>query len=371
MVYLSGILLAAFALVSLAAWVFVFGRILRGEPAIEFEGERSSHPHTVVAIAVFVVACFLLTAAQVAGNGTLQSSEQKTVATSDAESSTDGESDETKASAGDLVDDDEPQSEASASSDGANSAAEANLSPADRAADEDGAIEGDAVENGAATNDTAENDTAENDTTEDEAVEAALDEAVDAALPMSSDSLLLFGLIFEIAFVIGLWTLVGMTTPTPDGWGIRYDNVRSQLRVGVVAAAAAILPTLIVGSMVQHLGQEQEVIQTLRETDSVWTWVLMGLAAVVAAPLMEEMMFRVVLQGWLTSRIRAEPAIAWVAMFFAAVHGWPAMVGLMPFALIIGYVYYQTRSLISVVVMHMTFNGLMLLLLAAEVLSES
>lgn len=164
------------------------------------------------------------------------------------------------------------------------------------------------------------------------------------------------------------WLLVIFTTPTRDGWGYRNDSIVGQVAIGVAAAAAALMPTFIIGLAAEGLGEEQEVVQLLRETASPRVWIALAISAVIGAPLIEEAMFRIVIQGFLTSRLRAEPAIAWTAMLFAGVHGWPAMVGLMPFALIIGYVYYQTRSAVAVVVMHMTFNASMLAVVALQVI---
>lgn len=177
------------------------------------------------------------------------------------------------------------------------------------------------------------------------------------------------GVAVEMVFIGVLWTIVGLTTPTPDGWGIRSEDPKHQIAVGLVGTAAAWLPTVLVGQVTQYLGQEQDVILLLRESGDVGTWALVALSAVVAAPLLEEMMFRVVIQGTLTARYAVWPSVVWTAVFFAAVHGWPAMIGLLPFALIAGYIYQQTGSVLSTLVMHMAFNGSMLAALAFQVLS--
>jgi membrane protease YdiL (CAAX protease family) len=85
----------------------------------------------------------------------------------------------------------------------------------------------------------------------------------------------------------------------------------------------------------------------------------MALAVAVVAPLSEELLFRVVLQGWLTERISATVAVPVVAIVFAAVHGWRDGLALLPLALILGYVFARRRSYLAVVTTHALFNSVM------------
>ena len=329
MTYLSEILTIGLGLASVAVWVRVFSRMSSGEPPIEYRGQPSSHPNSWVALFVFFIASVLLVFAEAPVDGGVDAADQDTMS-------------EAVETSDDTVEDATIEGDLDRGAD-----SEGQTPPRSESAN----VAGDAVM------------PVDSDPSSEE------DDANPAMV--SEDALLLMGLGFEIVTILFLWAVVAATTETAEGWGVRWDHPSRQAAIGVAGAMAAILPTMIVGALAQNLGEEQQVIQTLRQSESISTWLLMAAAAVVAAPMMEEMMFRVVLQGWLTSRIRAEPAIAWTAMFFAAVHGWPAMVGLMPFALMIGYVYYQTRSLICVLAMHMTFNGSMLLILAADVFGKS
>jgi membrane protease YdiL (CAAX protease family) len=148
-------------------------------------------------------------------------------------------------------------------------------------------------------------------------------------------------------------------------------------------------------------------------------------SAVVLAPLFEELVFRGLIQSWLTTLIRraqsgsllagplagdriseseieterkfedsegrdlratlamsklhpalasVEPGYASIAItsaFFAYVHApqWPAPIALFVLAVVIGIVYYRTGSLISAICMHATFNAISTLMLFAAVLS--
>ena len=86
------------------------------------------------------------------------------------------------------------------------------------------------------------------------------------------------------------------------------------------------------------------------------------LAAIVLAPLVEELVFRVVLQTALIDWIGPGQAVCGVALLFAAIHGWPDMLPLIPLALILGTHYALRRSYVTVVLIHMLFNASNLLL---------
>jgi membrane protease YdiL (CAAX protease family) len=88
------------------------------------------------------------------------------------------------------------------------------------------------------------------------------------------------------------------------------------------------------------------------------------IAVLVAAPLCEELLFRMILQGWLQDRVAPATAVIAVAFAFAAIHAnsWPDPLPLIPLSLILGYVYYRRRSYLANVVMHALFNGMNLLM---------
>lgn len=143
-------------------------------------------------------------------------------------------------------------------------------------------------------------------------------------------------------------------------------------------------------------------------------------STIVLAPLAEEVMFRGVLQGWLTRvwndlslrltrgnrPVEAAPkaeeavvgpptpgilhttvespspdapnAVCWPAVIvtsavFAAVHGpqWPAPIALFVFSMVMGAVYQRTGSLLSAIVIHGLFNGCSTLLLIVQQLGRS
>jgi len=152
--------------------------------------------------------------------------------------------------------------------------------------------------------------------------------------------------------------------------GLDTSTCRTDLRTGALAFLASLLPVFGVNLVVQLLGWRSEdgqhVLLKMAEESTNWqvlAWV--ALSAVVLAPIAEELMYRVVLQGYLETRLHSAVAIVVVAVLFAARHnepGRPDALPLFPLALILGYVYYRRHSYIAVVLTHVLFNAANLLL---------
>jgi membrane protease YdiL (CAAX protease family) len=100
----------------------------------------------------------------------------------------------------------------------------------------------------------------------------------------------------------------------------------------------------------------------LADSPDPLTVTLICITAAIMAPLSEEMMFRVVLQGALTRFSQPRIAIPVTAVAFAAIHGPIDGIALVPLALILGYVFDRRHSYVSVLVIHGLFNATMLTL---------
>ena len=85
---------------------------------------------------------------------------------------------------------------------------------------------------------------------------------------------------------------------------------------------------------------------------------------VVAAPLVEELLFRGFLQRALTNRLPVWAAIVISSLPFALVHGQPyAIPGLMSLSIAFGYLYHRTGSLRTNIMLHMANNAFTLTLM--------
>jgi membrane protease YdiL (CAAX protease family) len=156
------------------------------------------------------------------------------------------------------------------------------------------------------------------------------------------------------------------------GWGdlgLRRRGVLWDVAYGHIGLLAALVPALLTQMIVRRLlGAEEPVhtiVKLLKEHPTPANWTLAAWSAVVFAPLAEELLFRVVLQGWLEKYLPAAGAIAASSLAFAAMHfgSWPDPLALLPLAVVLGYLYYRRRSLLAPVVLHGAFNGFNLLIL--------
>ena len=94
----------------------------------------------------------------------------------------------------------------------------------------------------------------------------------------------------------------------------------------------------------------------------------MFFAIVVAAPVVEELLFRGMLQNALAKYLPIWGAILLSSFLFALVHGQPyAIPGLMSLSLAFGYLYHRTGSLRTNIILHMANNAFALL--ALQILS--
>lgn len=146
-------------------------------------------------------------------------------------------------------------------------------------------------------------------------------------------------------------------------FGIRLGEWTQQLQVGALGFLASLLPVwggLLLMQPIRSAEPQHPFFRVLHDSPRPGTAAWIFLVAVILAPLTEELLFRVILQGWLQSRIRPGWAIGITAFVFSLVHGWADALPLLPLALILGYVYYRRHSYLAIVVTHMLFNGFFL-----------
>jgi len=137
----------------------------------------------------------------------------------------------------------------------------------------------------------------------------------------------------------------------PDDWA-------HHLAVGLTVGLAAMLPTALLGSMLapdRDPGESHILLRTLQGKG--WDYLApIILAAAVLAPLLEELLFRVILQGWLADSVQ-KLAIPLTAGIFALIHGSSDAALLVPLALSLGFLYEYRRSYLEVVAAHAAFNA--------------
>lgn len=160
-----------------------------------------------------------------------------------------------------------------------------------------------------------------------------------------------------VAMLVGL--LTGFGARSVRDFGITLENWRQQIQVGLETAHASFLPvlTLMMATLLLRRPDEKNALLRLLDQDrsfATLTWVL--LAAVVFAPLIEELLFRVILLGWLKTKTTAAHAIGLSSLAFAFIHGPLDGAALLPLALLLGSLYDRQQRYLSVVVAHAFFN---------------
>ena len=135
--------------------------------------------------------------------------------------------------------------------------------------------------------------------------------------------------------------------------------------VGFLAFLASMMPVLMVLMALEKTGAgrtSHSLLTFMQSHKSASEIMWVGASAVVTAPLLEELVYRVIMQRAISQHFGSKAGIVVAALIFSLVHGWPNMLGLLPLALIIGYVFEQTNNYLAVVATHASFNMCMLVL---------
>jgi len=164
----------------------------------------------------------------------------------------------------------------------------------------------------------------------------------------------------QLAAIVGLLGIGGPLQKEDFGCNLsdwQYDAV-----LGAGGFLASIGPVYLVTVVQNFLGwrglDDQHVFFTILENNNghgVLAWIVASV--VVVGPLAEELLYRVVLQGWLQSHIAPWKAIVFSTAIFCLAHQPTDMLPLVPLALILGHIYYRRRSYVAVVVAHALFNA--------------
>lgn len=179
-----------------------------------------------------------------------------------------------------------------------------------------------------------------------------------------------------VVFIVILALLLSDSRYQVTDLGLNLSRWRESLGLGFGTFCASILPTVLALLCTLPLRSRETQHTLLRLlAESPDPLVIFGLTctAVIAAPLSEELLFRVTLQGWWQQRIGSKWAVPVIALLFAMVHGYRDGLALIPLALLLGYVYDRQRDYLAVVVAHALFNAgnLVLALIAMQAQSPA
>ena len=148
----------------------------------------------------------------------------------------------------------------------------------------------------------------------------------------------------------------------------------TELRYAAEVFLAAYVPTAMLRVLVVALtagltGEvpDQHPFLEMMESDvGIAVLGLIALTAVVLAPIVEELQFRVVILGGIAQLGRPWLALVVSSVLFAFAHGFPDSLALLPLAFALGYAYLRRRSYITVMLVHFLFNAFNMVLAFAS-----
>ena len=182
--------------------------------------------------------------------------------------------------------------------------------------------------------------------------------------------------------LVGLWVLSdrfgrARSAGTRSSWNSFADEYGLRFRlVDLIGVPVGVLAQLVVVRLIYwplergwpQTFSRSRVERNARDLyDQAHAGWLVGLVAIVVigAPIVEELMYRGLLQGALVRRLNDAVAVVAVAAFFAAIHfRWVEFPGLFVFGLILGVCALRTGRLGMGIAAHMAFNATGLLLVA-------
>jgi membrane protease YdiL (CAAX protease family) len=143
-----------------------------------------------------------------------------------------------------------------------------------------------------------------------------------------------------------------------------------ELRFAFEVFVVAVLPTtclrlLIVVLYSEFTGTDEipqhPFLELMQDGVGVQTLLMIGFMAIVMAPLMEELLYRVVILGGFAQQGYATLGLYASSILFGLAHGFPDCLALLPLAFLLGYTYLRRRSYIAVILVHFLFNAFNLL----------
>lgn len=142
--------------------------------------------------------------------------------------------------------------------------------------------------------------------------------------------------------------------------GFRLNDLSNQFRDGAVGVLLAVIPVTFLLFITQSFRTEEvmhPLLILLKASPHFLTVFWIFISAVLVAPLVEELIYRVILQGWLEEVLPPFAAIICSSLVFSLIHGFPDCIPLFPLAFILGTLFYYRRSFASIVITHALFNG--------------
>lgn len=162
-----------------------------------------------------------------------------------------------------------------------------------------------------------------------------------------------------------------------QGLGLHVADWPAALRQAVGTVALVLAPLLGLAAVLDRIEPYRHpIVDFLAEHRDAASLALVWLAACVVAPIVEELFFRRILQGWLEQRLTPSLgaaqagglAIAGASVLFAGAHvgqglAWVPLVGL---GIVLGVLARQTGSIVPGILAHALFNAVSVVLVLMQ-----
>jgi uncharacterized protein len=189
-----------------------------------------------------------------------------------------------------------------------------------------------------------------------------------AASAISNPVIILWGLVSSAVLQLFLMWLYLRKDDRMQRLGLthfgRISFGRATIMAVVLVAAAMIFNYVYATYVIPGIGMQEEMAKMLASIPRTLPNVAAGFFAIaIAAPVVEELLFRGLLQNALAKYLPIWGAIILSSFLFALVHLQPyAIPGLMSLGIAFGYLYHRTGSLRTNIMLHMVNNAAALIL---------
>ncbi len=201
-----------------------------------------------------------------------------------------------------------------------------------------------------------------------------LNKAIEAGFPLDEKTgLILVNIVFlDLGILLITWMLLKEhSIGWADAFGLESDHLGVTFLQGAITAVAGFFMAAMVGALVtaalEFIDIEvsaQEVVNTFQNAEHASQKILLGLMAVILAPIVEEVMFRGVLFTALKQYLPSWIALWGSAVLFGLVHA--NMVSLLPLTLLavmLAKLYERSGNLWAPIFAHAIFNSINLALM--------
>jgi membrane protease YdiL (CAAX protease family) len=182
-----------------------------------------------------------------------------------------------------------------------------------------------------------------------------------------TESLAIGALVLELGFLFGVTGTLAVTGQSV--WGaLRLRQISSAALAPSLGLGFALLLGNVSATLL--LGPPMQDVDFVISADSTFERIILVIAVALLAPVIEEMLFRGMLQGTLEKRLRPWLAIAVTSMAFALLHGPQGALFFFFWSLPIGWVTWRTDSIRPAIVVHAVNNLIGLVGLLATGVSD-